>query len=307
MKILVKFIKEIYRFCRYLLSIVRHSRFRQRLVKYKNKKTILSPYLKDSVILIEKQDLGTSSELLKHNFNYEVGMQFLMKKIIDEKDCIIELGANVGMHTLYLSKLAKYGKVFAFEPNSTICERLNANLILNNCKNVKVIQKGAYSYTGKKDFHSFSKNLYSGNYSFKKEALESLNLKENINTKKVDVIKIDDFVIENKISPNFIKIDIEGSEFECFQGMLKTINNFKPIIIFESNLEFLNKEKLLELDKILSKTYNLHLLDLTEYMQYPIAHFFNIPQNKSLDLADLNDISDSEYILCIPKNKFTEF
>lgn len=301
------FTKEIYRFCRFLISVVRHSRFRHRLVKYNNKKTILSPYLEDSIILIEKKDFGTSSELIKHNFKYEEGMQFLMKKIIHENDCIIELGANIGMHTLLLSKLAKHGKVYAFEPNSKACERLNANLTLNNCKNVQVIQKGAYSYTGEKEFHTFFKNSHSGNYSFKKEALETLNIKDEISTTKVDITKIDDFVTEYKISPNFIKIDIEGSEFECFEGMVKTINNFKPIIIFESNLEFLNKEKLRQLDKILSKTYNLHLLDLTEYMQYPIAHFFKIPQNKSLDLTDLNNITDSEYILCIPKNKFTNY
>ena len=61
--------------------------------------------------------------------------------------------------------------------------------------------------------------------------MEDLNIKKEI----VNVISLDSFVYKNKLKPNFIKMDIEGSEYDAFLGMKKTIKKYSPLLIFEFN------------------------------------------------------------------------
>lgn len=60
-----------------------------------------------------------------------------------------------------------------------------------------------------------------------------------INLKKENFVtrKLDDF----NYKPCFIKIDIEGHEFECIKGALKTIKKCKPILMVEYDLKICNK------------------------------------------------------------------
>ena len=51
-----------------------------------------------------------------------------------------------------------------------------------------------------------------------------------------------------KYNPSFIKIDIEGHEFECIKGSLQTIIKNKPIIMVEYDRIICNK-----IDLILKK------------------------------------------------------
>ena len=49
---------------------------------------------------------------------------------------VIDLGANIGSHSILLSRLVSEGKVFSFEPQSLTFSLLQNNLLLNLCKNV---------------------------------------------------------------------------------------------------------------------------------------------------------------------------
>ena len=56
-------------------------------------------------------------------------------------DIALDLGANIGYHTLILSKLVgKTGKVFAFEPAPENAALIRENIKINNIKNVVVIE-----------------------------------------------------------------------------------------------------------------------------------------------------------------------
>ncbi len=56
-----------------------------------------------------------------------------------------------------------------------------------------------------------------------------------INIKKYDIeaVSMDDYVENNSIFPNFIKIDAESSEYDILLGMQKTIEKYYPIITIE--------------------------------------------------------------------------
>src|SRR6185369_10481627 len=49
----------------------------------------------------------------------------------------------------------------------------------------------------------------------------------------VDTTTLDAFVQQNKLRPDFIKIDVEGHEIDVFRGGVETLSAVRPLIIFE--------------------------------------------------------------------------
>ena len=59
----------------------------------------------------------------------------LCKQILTPTDFVIEVGSNIGSHTLSLSKKVDKGAVFAFEPQDVIFQNLCANISINSITN----------------------------------------------------------------------------------------------------------------------------------------------------------------------------
>jgi hypothetical protein len=67
----------------------------------------------------------------------------LISKVVKSTDNIIEVGANVGAHTVFISRdICKHGIVYAFEPRRLLFQFLCANLVLNGLDNVHCFQVG---------------------------------------------------------------------------------------------------------------------------------------------------------------------
>ena len=75
--------------------------------------------------------------LIHRNGTYEKHFLDLINLVIKEGDCAIDMGANLGYHTVSLSKLVgNSGKVVAFEPQRITFQQLNCNIFLNKLDNV---------------------------------------------------------------------------------------------------------------------------------------------------------------------------
>ena len=69
-----------------------------------------------------------------------------------KKDSIIfDVGANVGLLTLLFSKIySNLGKIYSFEPDPINISQLHANIFINQCNNVQIVQKAIQSNHQKK-------------------------------------------------------------------------------------------------------------------------------------------------------------
>ena len=65
--------------------------------------------------------------------------------------------------------------------------------------------------------------------------------KESLNP-HVATMKIDDFVEGNGITPQIVKIDVEGFEYEVLEGMYETLQVFRPKIIMETHSSELRRK-----------------------------------------------------------------
>jgi FkbM family methyltransferase len=149
---------------------------------------------------------------------------YIAKRDIKKGDVVIDGGAYVGEFALYAAKASgDTGQVIVFELDPIIFKKLKANVILNDLRNVILIEKGLWS---KEDLLKFSGGTQGGN-------LFSNRLDCNTSTHEVFVTTIDVELEKLGISKvDFIKLDLEGSEIEVLKAAKKTLlNNDAHIVV----------------------------------------------------------------------------
>ena len=130
-------------------------------------------------------------------------------------DVIIDIGAHIGVFSIYLAKKFPEVKILAFEPSEIIYNLLSKNISLNNVKNVSTFNSAVY-----KDSLS-EVNIYFD---------ESCSMASNIFFKKkyynkVKTISLDDIIKNNNIKKvKLLKMDCEGSEYDIIYNS-KLFNN----------------------------------------------------------------------------------
>ncbi len=140
---------------------------------------------------------------------------------------VFDIGANVGWYTLNIRKRFPNMSVYSFEPSPITYNRLVDNLTLNGLDSDQAYHLGFYKESGQLDFY------YDGEGSGA-SSLVNLREKDSVTKISVDMQKMDDWVREASVSRvDFIKCDVEGSEFFVYQGGKAFIEQNKPIVFSE--------------------------------------------------------------------------
>jgi len=181
-------------------------------------------------------------------------------KIIKPSSVILDIGANIGSHTLHFAKIAgEKGCVFAFEPTDSAFDRLKTNISLNstlaphihpqqimlvedsNFKLPQLIPSSWPLFDNRTNLHP----IHEGRYS----SLENAT-----------AMTLDYWVKTNAITRvDFIKIDVDGNELGVLLGGMETIRLFRPAVLMELARQNSDSEEssLLMLIKTLKKlNYN---------------------------------------------------
>lgn len=195
-------------------------------------------------MLLNPLDTYISNQLIIHG-TWEQYLYPIFKEYIKEGDCVIDIGANIGCHTLLFSNLVgSSGRVHSFEPLEELFFQLKFNCVINKRNNCTLYRLGLLD-----KMCSIKKNEFPID---KPEnfGAQCLNTNENnfyteldISTQRVDVTTLDIL----KLQPSFIKIDAEGLEDKILLGGTQTILKFKPTLLVEIHKEDVEKvNKILE-------------------------------------------------------------
>jgi FkbM family methyltransferase len=147
--------------------------------------------------------------------------------LVGPGDCCIDVGANIGVHTIRLAKLVgNRGKVIAIEPDEELAHRARLNILLNELSNVRVINAAA---SDKPDGEML---LYRPDAHDTNRARASLVRHSYLTGAgaTVPVVTIDE-ICSGPVT--LIKIDVEGHEAAVVRGAAATIGRYSPSIIFE--------------------------------------------------------------------------
>lgn len=150
--------------------------------------------------------------------DHDQNMLPLLKEFIKNGDVVLDIGAFIGDHTIYYSKLVgDNGSVIAFEPNRDSFFCLEHNL--KAYKNVELIN----SAIGKE--YGFVRTVdVLGNIGMNFLIPDNLGGIVIYSLNQMEIDRID-----------FIKIDVEGFELDVLIGGKETINKFKPTMLIEIN------------------------------------------------------------------------
>ena len=148
-----------------------------------------------------------------------------------EGDIVVDIGAHIGLYTIISSKrVGTKGKVVAIEAHPGNFEMLTSNIKLNQLTNIIPLNYAVYSKETKLKLY-----LPSGESGFTKYNTIMPNW---INTQEkfveVNANTLDYLLQLNKIRQeevNWIKIDVEGAEFEVLKGATNVLSKSKDVAI----------------------------------------------------------------------------
>ncbi len=159
-------------------------------------------------------------------FDYEI-IRFLFEEIFFRNEyrfiskrknpIIFDCGANIGFATIFFKWIYPESEIYAFEPDKNTFEILKKNVLQNKLKNVHLYNSAISDKNGEIDFFIDPTCPGSLIMSTKQERMP----KDKIT---VDCLSLSTFIKNNNLSKiDYLKMDIEGSEFEVIQDL--NINN----------------------------------------------------------------------------------
>ena len=143
--------------------------------------------------------------------------------MFDGVDVAIDIGANIGRHTVAIAKNASI--VFAVEPDTDSYKLLSENIILNKLGE-KVVPLNVACSDKEGEVTFFRDEFYPTSNSITVKKNDSMT-EEKVKCSTVDIICKDQDI-------DLIKVDVEGGELDVLKGAFNTITRFEPIIIFEA-------------------------------------------------------------------------
>ena len=161
----------------------------------------------------------------------------------------IDIGAAQGFYSFLLAPKAKINDIFVqCEPNPAEKKDLINNLkVLKKLFNYIKLEF-VFDPIGNEKFVSRHPTDYG-------HPVYSSEIKNNSEDETIESVKIDDLIKKYSLNPNFIKIDVEGAEYEVLQGAKNTLKSYKPLIMLEKHPTMIPKNiSLNTIDNFLNET-----------------------------------------------------
>lgn len=163
-------------------------------------------------LMCSASDPARLSSLLEAG-ELERGTRMLIQKILRPGDVFVDVGANIGIHTLAAARaLRGRGKIIAFEPYEPTKRMLEKTVFINGFTDLVTIHQAAVS--NKIGNHKLFLGSTSGHHSLfvLKESTDGIQPSVD-----VPLVRLDDVIaLHQKI--DLIKINAEGAELEVMEG-----------------------------------------------------------------------------------------
>lgn len=172
------------------------------------------------------------SEIVENSTFYEIDLLIELQPYIKKNAVILDIGANIGNHSVYWAVRSYAKKIYSFEPVEDFFKILKKNIEINQLNDkVKIFNIG------------LSNQKINGSIlEYHRDNIGETRIKQdsngNLMLDRLDNITFEDNTID------FIKIDVEGHELEVLQGARETLLKYRPVVFVEISSE--NKTKVHE-------------------------------------------------------------
>lgn len=172
---------------------------------------------------IETDHIFKQIGLPNHPFYEFIMLRYIKQLYID--GIYIDVGANIGNHSLFFANHCESDQVISFEPEDECFKILTKNMLDNSTKRFNIYPLGVWNQKDALFLQRFNDHTNMG---------MSKIIEDNyVDHKVVPVVKLDDHVdYTDKIG--LIKIDTEGAELKVLEGAINIIKAWYPVIICEA-------------------------------------------------------------------------
>jgi len=225
----------------------------------------------------------------------------LLKKI--NTPVVLDIGANIGNHTLAFSTVASH--VYAFEPLPAVFELLDRNISDNRITNVDAFPFALSDTEEDATIFMVSEgNVGASSFDQRDDNTQGITVKKRIGDHVIAELGL------KKL--DLIKLDVEAHEAFVLRGLKETLHQHKPIITMEWNdpltIERLNES---EEQRFLFEEYDIYVLGSNFDRGYWQHHSFPFIRRKltrlfgtrRAALYDFNPARLYKNLLLIPRSK----
>ena len=241
--------------------------------------------MRDGWMLYNKNDQYIGASIGKYG-EFSQGEMALFEQLLTEGHCVVELGANIGAHTLGMSKrVGVSGRIYAYEPQRIVFQTLCANMAINSRTNVYCFEQAASNV---KEVITLPDIDYSRQGNFGGVSIDQFSTGRPVN------VVILDEELQDIPRLDLLKVDIEGMEYQALSGAKKLISKHRPVLYVEN-------------DRVEKSRALIELIQSMEYRLYwHLPKLYN-PNNFATDTENIFGDIASFNILCFHQSVQTNF
>jgi FkbM family methyltransferase len=183
---------------------------------------------------------GDSNDKYFQHFNetgaYSDDVTSYLRALIQDDWVCFDVGANIGLTSIFMALTARDVLVTAFEPSPINFPYLMRNVNQNKFSNVIAVPIGLGDVPGFAEFYDIPG--FSAGSHIKSEQAHPDTV--DISTIPIKIETLDSYIAGTSISKlDLLKIDAEGFELNVLRGAAKTLKKFEPLVIIEFNSWFM--------------------------------------------------------------------
>jgi len=223
----------------------------------------------------------------------------LYTKIIKPGDIVLDIGANIGSHTLPLANLVgELGRVIAFEPTKFALDKMYENIQLNKdlCERISLNQVMLVANGN----DPLDPEIYSSWPLFdESNELHKEHRGQLMKTTGAVVLTLDTALRQMNVSRiDFIKIDVDGHECSVISGGMNALKQYQPVILMEFAPYLFRKKDggTGEFEQLIAIFHNLG------YSAYDVNSGSELPLIAD-QLSKLIPVGGSRNVLLVPSSK----
>ncbi len=133
-----------------------------------------------------------------------------LSRIVQKDDTCVDVGANIGIYSVLMAKMASGGQVHAFEPVPLNGKILALNLEVNRVRNVQIHGCVLSEAAGPVEFSVSSDGAYS--------SIKATGQRSQTEVLALQAVRLDDLFFRERRRVDLIKIDVEGAELMVLRG-----------------------------------------------------------------------------------------
>lgn len=227
---------------------------------------------------------GLIEDIINKQGTWEPHLAYTISQLVKKDSIFLDIGANIGYHSLFIASALPRVTCISFEPNPNIFEQLKRNVRTNKLRNLTIHNLAIGDQSGTIEFFMTREKSYNRGLSGVKYYSD---LGKDFKKTTVQMVPLDSFLeYDTKKKVKVIKIDTQGYEYQVLSGAADIIEKSQPIVCFEYHEHS---------DYGLSDILRL----LPDYQVYRINAWSG--QVRKLDLEDPEQSGND--IICIPNEK----